>query len=836
MRTRRRSGTRVRSRSTTRPSSIARSMRRSSWTGWRRVPNTRASSARRGARGIAPDRRGRPWRAAESTSKSLRVPVSRRGGARDQRRDTDSTPVCRGVGGACVYSAFARPAARSSVSIAWSRGTDDRDPHRVVLRTVWHPIHLRERQQEAWPPRQGAHAQQGPAELRPLRRVHAVRGIRGCPERRHAVGIADQLDAFHRTFNFCMSCRQYTCENCWNEPEGRCLSCAPNLGTEILPAAFPDLEPYVAEYPTNGHLEAVEPETNGHVADELAWPEIDLPSTRIARALGDDEAELLAAEAVGGDRRPGRADRCQRDPEVESPDAGDAIARDRGRRGDRSGRRRGAVADRRPGPARRDRDEPSSPSPSRRSQRRTSPPSSTGSDALAEIAAVEAEAGVETIVEPAAASVEPEAVDVTPVAASEPAAAEIADVEAESDAPVIVPRIVPRSAASRSAVPEERAAAAAAQTSALLAKFRPGQSLDDAIAAYEAELAKARGVEAADLDVPAEVPTELRPTADEPVDAARRDPLAVEPEPMIAEGLAAAAIVAEVVEPETPVVEVEAAAEVVEAETPPTPRRTCRRRDLLRHRAGGAPRPETVEPELVSRRPRRSPSRHRSRSPGSPSPSRWWPRSSRSPWSRSRPSPSRCRSRQRSWPRRSSPPTQPEAALPTPTPTTRRRGSPPSPPQPPSRRRRPPSRTEPVKPAPKPQPVAAEPAPAPAAPKVDIVEQPAWRIVAPEAPTEAPAPAPWPVAPTPAPNGQPQFPQATADPQWPAPQQNGPRSGRAAGLYVHRGPLSRRSAASAVAPWSAESMPSGPPRIRRSSPSRPRPAPRSLRAGAAACR
>ena len=36
-----------------------------------------------------------------------------------------------------------------------------------------------------------------------------------------------QLDAFHKTFNFCLSCRQYTCGNCWNVEEGRCLSCAP---------------------------------------------------------------------------------------------------------------------------------------------------------------------------------------------------------------------------------------------------------------------------------------------------------------------------------------------------------------------------------------------------------------------------------------------------------------------------------------------------------------------------------------------------------------------------------------------------------------------------------
>jgi len=52
---------------------------------------------------------------------------------------------------------------------------------------------------------------------------------------------AHQLDAFHKTFNFCMSCRQYTCPNCWNEAEARCLTCAPYLGQEVMPAPFPDL-------------------------------------------------------------------------------------------------------------------------------------------------------------------------------------------------------------------------------------------------------------------------------------------------------------------------------------------------------------------------------------------------------------------------------------------------------------------------------------------------------------------------------------------------------------------------------------------------------------------
>ena len=30
-----------------------------------------------------------------------------------------------------------------------------------------------------------------------------------------------QLEAFHKTFNFCLSCRQYTCGNCWNTAENR---------------------------------------------------------------------------------------------------------------------------------------------------------------------------------------------------------------------------------------------------------------------------------------------------------------------------------------------------------------------------------------------------------------------------------------------------------------------------------------------------------------------------------------------------------------------------------------------------------------------------------------
>jgi hypothetical protein len=37
-------------------------------------------------------------------------------------------------------------------------------------------------------------------------------------------------EAFHRTFNFCMTCRQYACDACWNHMVGACLSCAPESG------------------------------------------------------------------------------------------------------------------------------------------------------------------------------------------------------------------------------------------------------------------------------------------------------------------------------------------------------------------------------------------------------------------------------------------------------------------------------------------------------------------------------------------------------------------------------------------------------------------------------
>jgi hypothetical protein len=59
----------------------------------------------------------------------------------------------------------------------------------------------------------------------------AMTAARTDAEREDSVRIAEQ---FHQTFNFCMTCRQYTCSSCWNEKQGACLTCAPDLDYEPI--------------------------------------------------------------------------------------------------------------------------------------------------------------------------------------------------------------------------------------------------------------------------------------------------------------------------------------------------------------------------------------------------------------------------------------------------------------------------------------------------------------------------------------------------------------------------------------------------------------------------
>jgi hypothetical protein len=267
-----------------------------------------------------------------------------------------------------------------------------------------------------------------------------------------------QLDAFHKTFNFCMTCRQYTCGNCWNEAEGRCLTCAPHLGHEILQAPFPDLpadgEVAAAAIATNG--------ANGHApepVDALAWPTMDLerdlePQAEVVEDEPVEEIDAVARLAALG--------------------ALDAAIDDEGDHAD----------------------------------------APTWTAAAPEgLARPDVEAGR---IDDATTNTE-DPIDVAPL---EVAATEIGEAEPIEAEP---------------ATADTQAAAAATQTNDLMRRFRPGQSLDAEIDAYEREQADpeaAAALAAATAPSAVEVPVEPEPVQPaalaEPVAAA---PDAAEPAP-----------------------------------------------------------------------------------------------------------------------------------------------------------------------------------------------------------------------------------------------------------------------------------------------------------------
>ncbi|MFI5258381.1 MAG: hypothetical protein ACHQ01_02045 [Candidatus Limnocylindrales bacterium] len=98
-------------------------------------------------------------------------------------------------------------------------------------------------------------------------------------------------EAFHRTFNFCMTCRQYACDRCWNSTVGACLSCAPEHSVEpIAPEGHLIVRTPVARWDSDWSLEPDGPSVgpfgrpamNQAPEDEpsvaSAWPARDLPA------------------------------------------------------------------------------------------------------------------------------------------------------------------------------------------------------------------------------------------------------------------------------------------------------------------------------------------------------------------------------------------------------------------------------------------------------------------------------------------------------------------------------------------------------------------------------
>ena len=279
-----------------------------------------------------------------------------------------------------------------------------------------------------------------------------------------------QLDAFHSTFNFCMTCRQYTCSNCWNQAEGRCLTCAPHLGHEIMPAPFSDLTPMAGEAT--------------HV-DASAWPTTDLaPDAPDVLAPPPDLDEILA----------GRLARISGEEVLEAvaPPAEPAVPAEEPA---------GAW--------------PMAPEPGLEVAETLESAEATRDADLAEAdsfveSVAEADAPpIDAIAEPAVEAVAAvgEAAPVAPVAEADSQAVEPVEAsEAQPDAEELPAGV------------DERAAAASRRTAALLSKFRPGQNIDAELAAYEASVSPEPPVEA---PTPEQLP--------EPVEAAA-EPVWVEPE------------------------------------------------------------------------------------------------------------------------------------------------------------------------------------------------------------------------------------------------------------------------------------------------------------------
>jgi hypothetical protein len=341
---------------------------------------------------------------------------------------------------------------------------------------------------------------------------------------------AQQLDAFHATFNFCMSCRQYTCGNCWNTAEGRCLSCAPHLGHEILQAPFPDAEPFQP-----AGLEAE------------AWPEIDLSGVAATGASLGIEG-LAPANAAHHDHDNGVTDTNGAVPEA-VPEFDPAA-------------RLAFLAGEEPAPA----------------PAEELPIEAVEEPVVAESAALPEDEAVAEPVE--------EAIESTSIAAFDG-------------------RFVPPIDEPLGGLPPDvdgRAAAGAARTADLLARFRPGQNIDAELAAFEAELEAAEvnqeASEAAVAEPAPAWPEEATtpgftldlgwPDAAAPVEP---EPLAAEPEPIAAEPEPVAAVAAEP-EPEPFVAEPEPEPFVAEPEPEPFV---------------AEPEPVAAEPEPVAAEPEPAP-------------------------------------------------------------------------------------------------------------------------------------------------------------------------------------------------------------------------------------
>ncbi len=119
---------------------------------------------------------------------------------------------------------------------------------------------------------------------------------------------SSQLEAFQSTFNFCMTCRQYTCASCWNAAEGTCLTCTPLNGHSISPAAFHAVAPLVPAEPlpfeasawptTDSRLAPATPDTATPKRDRASAPDVVDGLARLRATPTPAQAETAPAEQL----------------------------------------------------------------------------------------------------------------------------------------------------------------------------------------------------------------------------------------------------------------------------------------------------------------------------------------------------------------------------------------------------------------------------------------------------------------------------------------------------------------------------------------------------------
>ncbi len=337
----------------------------------------------------------------------------------------------------------------------------------------------------------------------------AMAAARSDAERR---ATSQQLDAFHKTFNFCMSCRQYTCGNCWNDAEAKCLTCAPHLGREIMPAPFPHLDAAAGIAAPDAAPNAVA--TNGsHPFEDAppAWPVVDgIPVTAEPEVEADFEppeeidlaARLRALDMADATEQPVALE----EHPVEAVADADAVEEI-------------AVTETAVDVG----SEAAAPETVA-----THGPEAPAEPVEAQAAPVEAQAApVEAQAAPVEAEAEPVEAQAEPVEAPAAATLDADPAPAEPAEPATPPALADPETGDPG-TPDDRAAAARRQTAALLARFRPGQSLDDALEAFEREQR---------IDAPGAETTPSPELEAEPVPAAAPEPIVADapPTPIAAE-------------------------------------------------------------------------------------------------------------------------------------------------------------------------------------------------------------------------------------------------------------------------------------------------------------